>query len=86
MRFCAPCYLTNDGKTYRVAELSTYSDGNKALGSDPRTILGEFLKGSLERAGVLRRGELITDDVLDAYGHDAVTLTLLSNGECVKKF
>lgn len=37
-------------------------------------MLGEFLKGTLERAGVLRKGELITDDMLDAYGRQAVTL------------
>ena len=67
-------------------ELSTYSDGNKAMGSKPRTIFGEFIKGGLESAGVLRRGEPITDEVLEAYGRDSVTLTKLTNGEYVVTF
>lgn len=79
-------YLTHDGKTYRQTQLATYSDGNKALGSNPRTILGEFLKGTLEKAGVLRRGDLITNDVLDAYGNDSVLLTKLSDGSYILKF
>lgn len=79
-------YLTNDGVRYRETTLSTYSDGNKALGSNPRNILGEFIKGTLERAGVLRRGELITDDTLDEYGRDYVTLTKLDDGSYVLTF
>lgn len=79
-------YLTNDGQTYRKTQLSTYSDGNKALGSNPRTILGEFLKGTLEKAGVLRRGDRITNEVLDAYGRDFVVLTLLSDGSYIMTF
>lgn len=46
-------------------------------------MLGEFLKGTLERAGVLRKGELITDDMLDAYGRQAVTLEKLEDGSIV---
>lgn len=84
MEFTA--YLTHDGVTYRKASLSTYSDGNKAMGSKPRTIFGEFIKGGLESAGVLRRGEPITDEVLEAYGPDSVTLTKLTNGEYVVTF
>lgn len=79
-------YLTHDGVTYRKASLSTYSDGNKAMGSKPRTIFGEFIKGGLESAGVLRRGEPITDEVLEAYGRDSVILTKLTNGEYVVTF
>lgn len=79
-------YLTNDGQHARKTTLSTYSDGNKALGSDPRTVLGEFLKGTLERAGVLRKGELITDDVLDAYGRQTVTLEKLEDGSFIVRF
>lgn len=79
-------YLTNDGVRYRETTLSTYSDGNKALGSNPRNILGEFIKGTLERAGVLRRGELITDDTLAEYARDYVTLTKLDDGSYVLTF
>lgn len=56
------------------------------MGSKPRTIFGEFIKGGLESAGVLRRGEPITDEVLEAYGRDSVTLTKLTNGEYVVTF
>lgn len=34
----------------------------------------------------LRRGEPITDEVLEAYGRDSVTLTKLTNGEYVVTF
>lgn len=39
-----------------------------------------------QKAGVLRRGDLITNDVLDAYGNDSVLLTKLSDGSYILKF
>ncbi len=79
-------FLTNDGVRYRETSLATYSDGNKALGSNPRNILGEFIKGTLEQAGVLRRGEQITDDILAEYGRDFVILSKLEDGSYVVTF
>ena len=67
--------LLFDGNKYYETKLSTYSDYNKAMGSNPRTVLGEFIKGKLQEAGVLKRGDLITSDTLAAYGKDFVTLT-----------
>lgn len=64
-----------DGKVYRFCKLQTYSDHNKAMGSSPRTILGEFIKGQLEKAGVLHAPDAITSDTLRAYGRDTITLT-----------
>ncbi len=52
---------------------------NKAMGSTPRTILGEFLKGQLEKARVLRCPEEITTETLSAYGRNDVTLIRYTN-------
>lgn len=67
-------YLT-DGTHYWSCRLSTYSDGYKAMGSKPRTLLGEFMKGMLEQCGLLKRGETITQEMLEDYGRTTVTLT-----------
>lgn len=66
-------FLT-DGSHYWRCRLSTYSDGYKAMGSRPRCLLGQFLKGMLEAAGILHRGETITSDMLEQYGRTGVTL------------
>ena len=79
-------YLS-DGIRYWPCRLATYSDHSKALASTPeRHTLGEFIKGQLEKAGVLARGNRITSAVLAQYGRDFVTLTKLSNGEYVLTF
>ena len=59
--------------------MQTYGDYNKAMGSTPRTILGEFLKGQLEKARVLRCPEEITTETLSAYGRNDVTLIRYTN-------
>lgn len=64
-----------DGSKYWECKASTYSADNKAMGTDPRTLLGEFIKGRLEAAGVLRKDETVTSDTLDLYGRDYVELT-----------
>lgn len=61
-------------RQYAECRMSTYSDRFKAMGSDPRNILGEFIKGQMIKAGVLKKGETITEDILDAYGRKDVTL------------
>jgi hypothetical protein len=63
-----------DGQCYRPCKLQTYAAFNKAMGSSPRTVLGEFIKGQLEKAGVLRAPDAITSETLRAYGRDTVTL------------
>lgn len=78
-------YLS-DGVLYWPCKLYTYSDNSKALASSPRSVLGEFLKGRLEKAGVLRRGETITANTLAEYGTDYVTLTKMSDGSYVLTF
>lgn len=78
-------YLS-DGVLFWPCKLYTYSDYSKALASSPRSLLGEFLKGRLEKAGVLRRGETITANTLAEYGTDFVTLTKLSDGSYVLTF
>lgn len=67
--------LLFDGKNYRECQLQSYSAHNKAIGSDPRNVLGEFLKGQLEKAGLLRRPQAITSDILEEYGRTSIEVT-----------
>ena len=76
---CEFTALLFDGLCYRECEMQTYGDYNKAMGSTPRTILGEFLKGQLEKARVLRCPEEITTETLSAYGRNDVTLIRYTN-------
>jgi len=39
-----------------------------------RKVLGELIKGKMERMGVLQRYTKITDDILDEYGKDYIEL------------
>ncbi len=67
--------LLYDGICYRECLMQTYGDYNKAMGTTPRTILGEFLKGQLEKARILHCPEAVTVEMLIAYGRRDVTLT-----------
>ncbi len=82
--FCA--YLTHDEKTFYKTVLASYSDRNKAIGSSPRTLLGEFIKGALLEAGAMREGDPVTDDVLEEYGRKSITLRKLSDRSYVLVF
>lgn len=72
---CEFTALLYDGFVYRVCPMQTYSDYNKAMGSTPRTLLGEYIKGQLEKAKLLRAPMAITPEILNAYGRDAIEVT-----------
>ena len=51
-----------------------------------RQILGELIKGKLERKGCLRKFERITSDTLDEYGRKTILLKQLSDNEYILEF
>ncbi|MCR5606336.1 MAG: NgoFVII family restriction endonuclease [Treponema sp.] len=65
--------------------MATYSDQNKAMCSDgDRRILGEFIKSRLENLGLLKVGDKITSDVLNAYGFNNIELERYTDPRAVK--
>lgn len=73
--------ITDDGWKFRCKVQggnSTDKNKNKNLRSaDSLEILGMWLKGRLENKGVLKVGERVTDEVLQAYGRKYFTMTKL---------
>jgi len=67
---------TDDG--YRMA-MKTSGDYGKNLRSKyDLSILGRWIKGRLETSGCLKAGESVTDEVLESYGRNHITLTQTS--------
>jgi len=65
--------LTDDGWKFDCKVSGTNS---KNICSDgDMKILGKWLKGRLERAGILKPGERVTDDMLERYGRNTITMT-----------
>jgi HKD family nuclease len=50
-----------------------------------RSILGELIKGKMERRGVLKKFQKITDEVLEEYGRDCIELKKISEAIYVMK-
>ena len=74
---------TNGNTSYYKIPMVTSSGKKtspKAIQSkDGRHILGELIKGKMERAGSLKKHEQITRDTLDLYGRDYIELTKISD-------
>ena len=67
-------YVADDNKYYKL-NMITASAGFKAITTkDNREILGEYIKGKLERKGHLERLETVTIDTLRNYGRDYISL------------
>ena len=65
--------ITDDGWKFKCKVSGDYSKNFRSEG-DLR-ILGKWLKGRLENAGVLKTGELVTTEVLHKYGRNSFSLT-----------
>ena len=64
---------TDDG--YRFALMAGGDNGKNLRSRDDLTILGRWLKGRMELCGALTSGKPVTDEVLNKYGRDSMTLT-----------
>ena len=70
--------ITDDGWKFKCKVSGDYSKNFRSEG-DLR-ILGKWLKGRLENAGVLITGEPVTNEVLNNYGRNTFSLTKTSIG------
>lgn len=82
-------FIEEGGKYFKI-QMKVHSDSGKnissASGSGGRSTLGRYLKGKLESAGVLRKYERITSDILDSYGRNYVTLKKINNSNYILEF
>jgi hypothetical protein len=69
--------ITDDGWEFKCKVSGDYSKNLRS--EDDLKIMGKWLKGRLENAGVLKPGERVTDDILRNYGRSNITLTKLKN-------
>lgn len=65
--------ITDDGWMFRCKVSGDYSKNLRSEGD--LKILGMWLKGRMEQAGVLKVGQLITDDILNRYGRRSFSFT-----------
>ena len=65
--------ITDDGWTFKCKVSGDYSKNFRS--ENDLKILGKWLKGRLENAGVLKVGEPVTKKTLEKYGRDTFTLT-----------
>lgn len=65
--------ITDDGWSFKCKVSGDYSKNFRSEGD--LKILGKWLKGRLENAGVLTVGNPVTADTLSRYGRDSFTLT-----------
>lgn len=65
--------VTDDGWSFRCKISGDYNKNFRSEGD--LKILGKWLKGRLENAGVLNVGSPVTNDTLKKYGRDTLTLT-----------
>ena len=65
---CVFSVITDDGWKFKCKVSGDYSKNFRSEGN--LSILGRWIKGRLENEGLLTPGEIITDDVLKAYGRN----------------
>jgi len=79
-------YAEDNGKYYRI-KMRVHSDNGKNISTpDDRQILGELIKGKLEKANVLSVPEVITSETLYQYGRDTIDLIKISDSEYIIDF
>lgn len=75
--------ITDDGYEFEC-QVNGGEEGlwNKNLrSSGDLTILGKWIKGRLENEGALSVGELVTDDTLQKYGRNTITMIKLNDSD-----
>lgn len=72
--------ITDDGWQFKC-KVSKGSNSKNFRSDDDLKILGKWIKGRLENAGVLEPGELVTKEVLDLYGRNSLTLTKIEGSD-----
>lgn len=82
-------FAEDDGKFYKF-NMKVSADNGKNIASAEesggRATLGKFIKGKLEKAGLLQEGELITSEMLYEFGNDTIELHKLDSNRYIIKF
>lgn len=82
-------YIKNKNKYYRV-HMAVHADGGKNISSSKksggRSTLGQLIKGNLENAGVLKKNERITSEILNDYGKNYIEFKKLNDNEYIIEF
>ena len=76
-------FVKDNSKYYKLEMVTSSGDPKypKAIQSkNGRHILGELIKGKLERKNVLKKFEPITQEILDDYGKDFIELKKIKHG------
>ncbi len=71
------CAVTDDGWEFRCKVSGDYSKNFRS--EDDLKILGKWIKGRLENAGVLKPGERVSDNTLARYGRSSISLSKLKD-------
>ncbi|MCC7289400.1 NgoFVII family restriction endonuclease [bacterium] len=71
--------ITDDGWTFRCE--SNGQNGKNFRSHGDLKILGKWIKGRLEHAGALKTGELCSQETLDRYGRDNLTLAKIKGSD-----
>lgn len=64
--------ITSDGWEFECKTQGDYAKNFRSTKS--LSILGKWIKGKLENAGCLETGQMVTDEVLECYGRNTMTL------------
>jgi HKD family nuclease len=79
-------YAEENSRYYKIPMI-TASDGYKAITSkDERAILGQLIKGKLQRLKHLQKFERVTSETLSEYGNDTIELNKFSEKKYYFKF
>jgi hypothetical protein len=82
-------FIQYEDKYYKI-KMVVHADNGKNISSDResggRETLGRIIKGKLENSGLLSEGEVITSDILDAYGRDYIMLIKISDNSYILDF
>jgi len=82
-------YIKTKEKYYQV-HMEVHSDGGKNISSSSksggRSTLGQLIKGNLESAGILKKNERITSEILYDYGKDYIEFKKIGDKEYIVEF
>jgi len=82
-------YANDDGKFYKF-KMRVSADFGKNIASSNesggRETLGKFIKGKLEKRGLINEGDVITSETLMDYGNDTLELHKISDSAYILNF
>ncbi len=79
-------YVKDEDKFYKLNMITASANYKAITTKDNREILGELIKGKLEREGYLERYQRITLDTLRSYGKDFISLKKIKNNQYYLEF